>query len=76
MYLNLYIILCQTCYKQRWVIESLVELLKQESEDLIDAMEESRMELRDFLADFYNDGEEDRSRSRAYGNVNHSNILI
>ncbi|XP_061169076.1 inner centromere protein A-like [Saccostrea echinata] len=45
-------------------IESLLDLFEQETEDMIDAIEESRMELRGTMLDFEDETEQLRAESR------------
>ncbi|XP_056018598.1 inner centromere protein-like isoform X2 [Ostrea edulis] len=50
--------------EQKAFIESLLDLFEQETEDMIDAIEESRMELRGTMLDFEDETEQLRAESR------------
>lgn len=52
---------------QKAFIESLLDLFEQETEDMIDAIEESRMELRGTMLDFEDETEQLRAESRMLG---------
>ena len=52
---------------QRAFVESLLDLFEQETEDMIDAIEESRMELRGTMLDFEDETEQLRAESRMLG---------
>lgn len=49
---------------RRAFVESLLDLFEQETEDMIDAIEESRMELRGTMLDFEDETEQLRAESR------------
>lgn len=49
---------------RRSFVESLLDLFEQETEDMIDAIEESRMELRGTMLDFEDETEQLRAESR------------
>lgn len=55
------------CLLQKAFIESLLDLFEQETEDMIDAIEESRMELRGTMLDFEDETEQLRAESRMLG---------
>ena len=52
---------------QKAFVESLLDLFEQETEDMIDAIEESRMELRGTMLDFEDETEQLRAESRMLG---------
>jgi hypothetical protein len=56
-------------------VESLLDLFEQETEDMIDAIEESRMELRGTMLDFEDETEQLRAESRMLG-VKMSKIMM
>lgn len=45
-------------------------MFQEEAEDMVEALEESRMELRGFMLDFNDESEKFRSESRMLGKIN------